>query len=114
MQFEFDDAMRSTVIVDCRSEVRHIGLSLRGAIGDIEIFQRKRGEISLFTAKQRERHRNRQTPITEMIFAPHLSTEAFEHARKRIADDRRTQVTDMHLLRDIDAAQVDDHSVRVG
>jgi len=52
-------------------------------------------------------------PQSEVILAMHGSAKPFEAARERIADDRRTQVPDMHLLGDIDAAHVDRDGVRV-
>ena len=47
-------------------------------------------------------------PIAQVIVAHHVVTNERQNPRDRIADDRRTQVPNMHLLGDVRAREVDD------
>jgi hypothetical protein len=48
-------------------------------------------------------------PIAEVVVADNVMTHERQDSRDRIANDRRAQVSDMHLLGDVRAREVDDH-----
>ena len=53
-------------------------------------------------------HRDRQTPVPKVVLAFDVVPEALVQARERVADHRRPDVPHVHLLREIDAAEIDD------
>ena len=53
-----------------------------------------------------------ETPVAEMGVANHLVAAKAIEALQRLADDRRAQVADMHLLGDVRAAVIDQHPAR--
>ncbi len=54
-----------------------------------------------------------EAPVAEVRVAPHLVAAKPEDALDALADDRRAQVTDVHGLRHVRPAVVDDHAALV-
>jgi hypothetical protein len=58
-------------------------------------------------------HRDGQAPVAHMVLADDGVPQAFEDARDGVADDIGAQVPDMHLLGEVDPAEVDDDGLGV-
>jgi len=104
LDLELGDPVRSAPELVRGIEIRRRGLFLRAAVGGVEVVEGELREVGLLADELRERHRDGKSPVAEVVLAPDLPAEALEHARERVADDRRAQVADMHLLGDIHAA----------
>ena len=61
-----------------------------------------------------DQHPERRPPVADVVLREHVVADEAQQARNRVADDRAPQVADVHLLRDVRRAVVDDHAVRVG
>ena len=53
-----------------------------------------------------------RAPVAEVVVGDDRHPREPRHAREAVADDRRTQVADVHRLGDVRAAEVDDDRVR--
>ena len=87
-------------------------LELRRAVRAIEIGELQRVEINPLRPELMQHHRDRQSPVAEMVLPEHLAAESFEDAPEGVTDDRRPQVADVHLLRHVHRAHVDHDRVR--
>ena len=113
LNLKLGNAMRAAVKLAGGIEVGRAGFHLRAAVSVIEIIEGETRKISTLADESRQRHRDGQTPVAEMVLAPNLAAKAFKHARERVADDGGAQMTNMHLLGDIDAAKINDDRVLI-
>jgi len=60
-----------------------------------------------------DQHPERRTPVADVVLPDHPMAEVLEDSGQRVADDRRTQVADVHLLGDVGRGVVDDHDLRI-
>jgi hypothetical protein len=60
-----------------------------------------------------DQHPERPTPVADVVLADHPVAEELHHPHQRVADHRRTQVPDVHLLGDVRRRVVDDDRLRV-
>ena len=72
----------------------------------------------LFAIQQRsiteDQHAKLRSPIADMIVSDYMMAKKPQRARDRVADDSRTNVTDMHGLCDIGRAEIDNDGFRLG
>jgi hypothetical protein len=61
-----------------------------------------------------DQHAERRAPVADVALADHLVARELEHARERVADDRRAQMADVHLLRDVRRGVIDDDAILDG
>ena len=58
-----------------------------------------------------DQHAERRTPIADVVLPHDLVAEALEDSAERVADDRRAEVTHVHLFRDVRGRVVDNDLV---
>ncbi len=58
-----------------------------------------------------DEHPERRAPVADVVLSKHGVPLKREHARDRVTDDRRPQVTDVHLLRHVRPRVVDHDSL---
>ena len=61
-----------------------------------------------------DEHAERPAPVADVVLADHCVPEKLVEPNERVTDHGRTQVADVHLLRDVRRRVVDDHDLRVG
>ncbi len=61
-----------------------------------------------------DQHAERRAPVADVVLRHDVVPRERKQARERVADDRRAQMADMHLLRDVRRRVVDDDALLVG
>ena len=72
------------------------------------------GDVLADVEQVLDEHAERAAPVADVVLADHGVAEELEHPHERVADDRRAQVPDVHLLGDVGRRVVDDDRARRG
>ena len=80
---------------------------LCSTVGLVEARQDQGVQINSVSAELMKHHGDGQAPVSQMIFSKDRAAPAFKNACQRIADDGRPEMPNVHLLGDVDSAQVD-------
>ena len=60
-----------------------------------------------------DQHAELGTPVAHMVEPQHGMAAELQHPRQAVADDRRAQMPDVHLLGDVGAGKIHDHRSRI-
>jgi len=90
---------------------RSIELLARLFVERIKVTNRQFAGCAIFTKvdEMLDEHSERRAPIADVVFAHHSVADGLKHAHERIADDRRAQMTNVHLFGHVWCRVVDDY-----